>query len=183
MIKLIQNGKFVRKGQVINRYFWIVLRFDKLSVSSTVTNMSLLCALKWVFSNTHFEALLSTMTKIYEWSQFPITWRKLNFSKENWRILFSVEVDKWQWYLTMSNECIVNLVHFLNFTGAYMDIYYSFVPFLMFIPNLMHWLLFSLIPFCFVNCPHILMMCITKCAWFLIQRQYIICHIPVDNEI
>ena len=80
MIKLIQNGKFVRKGQVINRYFWIVLRFDKLSVSSTVTNMSLLCALKWVFSNTHFEALLSTMTKIYEWSQFPILWRKLNFS-------------------------------------------------------------------------------------------------------
>ena len=97
MIKLIQNGKFVRKGQVINRYFWIVLRFDKLSVSSTVTNMSLLCALKWVFSNTHFEALLSTMTKIYEWSQFPITWRKLNFSKENWRKLFSIEVDYWQW--------------------------------------------------------------------------------------
>ena len=88
MIKLIQNGKFVRKGQVINRYFWIVLRFDKLSVSSTVTNMSLLCALKWVFSNTHFEALLSTMTKIYEWSQFPITWRKLNFSEENWRNYF-----------------------------------------------------------------------------------------------
>ena len=94
MIKLIQNGKFVRKGQVINRYFWIVLRFDKLSVSSTVTNMSLLCALKWVFSNTHFEALLSTMTKIYEWSQFPITWRKLNFSKENWRILFSENFHK-----------------------------------------------------------------------------------------
>ena len=108
MIKLIQNGKFVRKGQVINRYFWIVLRFDKLSVSSTVTNMSLLCALKWVFSNTHFEALLSTMTKIYEWSQFPITWRKLNFSKEKWRKLFSVEVEWWQWYLTTSLHLVFN---------------------------------------------------------------------------
>ena len=36
---------------------------------------------------------------------------------------------------------------FLNFTGAYMDIYYSFIPSLMFISNMMHWLLFSLIPF------------------------------------
>ena len=48
----------------------------------------------------------------------------------------------------MSNEWFIEkLVHFLNFTGAYMDIYYSFVPSLMFISNMMHWLLFSLIPF------------------------------------
>ena len=77
MIKLIQNGKFVRKGQVINRYFWIVLRFDKLSVSSTVTNMSLLCALKWVFSNAHFIAILSVLRQKCKSSiTIYIFWRK-----------------------------------------------------------------------------------------------------------